>query len=35
MGFTQKQLMTEFTNTFLDEMLDYQFEKSMRQKHGN
>lgn len=33
-GFTQKQIYEEFTQNFLDSMLDYQYEKSMTQKHG-
>jgi len=34
-GFTEKQLKTEFTQSFLEAMLDYHYEKITTQKYGN
>ena len=34
-GFTQRQLLQDFSQIYIEQMLDYQHEKNMTQKHGD
>lgn len=34
LGFTQRQIMEDFTSSYLELMGDWLYEKAMTQKHG-